>query len=156
MDLLGSTAFPQEDANQYDTDYSKDVALSGRSDLKKFTPKLENSYQMEPKKTFDMAKVTDLADVVLKEYLTDLEYEPNMCKAICQDIAAVIMERAKSLKVPRYKIVAVVSIGSLQEKPAIQFASRCLWNDKTDTSTTVRYSNKSLYAVALIYALYYE
>ena len=35
-------------------------------------------------------------------------------------------------------------------------ASRCLWNEKTDDHVFCSYYNNSLYAVAMVFACYYE
>ena len=90
---------------------------------------------------------------VLVERLKDVTYEPSTCKLLSQELAAQVMERLKLLKLSGYKLVAVVSVGSLKERPGMQFGSRCLWNDETDKFASVKFTNGSLFAVAMVYAL---
>jgi len=74
----------------------------------------------------------------------------------CQHIATRISDALKAKSYKRYKHVVIVSIGSVKERPGVYLGSRCLWNDKTDSFATVRFENSSLYALAMIYGLYYE
>ncbi|XP_074661569.1 dynein light chain Tctex-type 5-like [Tubulanus polymorphus] len=116
----------------------------------------ENTYKTEPDERFRAKDVEKLIKDVLGERLADVYYEANRCKSLTQELAAEIMERLKSLAYKRYKMVAVVSIGSLRERPGMQFGSRCLWNEQLDSFLSVKYSNGSLFAVAMIYGLYFE
>lgn len=38
----------------------------------------------------------------------------------------------------------------------IRVASRCLWDNDKDNTASVTYTNSSLYAVATIFAVYFE
>ncbi|XP_039255808.1 dynein light chain Tctex-type 5-like [Styela clava] len=116
----------------------------------------ENTYRTDPSARFKPYEIEGTAKATLEEHLGSKPYDPNMCKTECQVIAAKISEAIKAKNYKRYKHVVVVSIGSLKERPSVYLGSRCLWNDKTDSFTTVRYKNSSLYAIAMIYGLYYE
>jgi len=52
--------------------------------------------------------------------------------------------------------VAVVNVGSVAEHPDMQLASRCLWVPNTDAFSSASFSNDSLFAVATVYAVYFE
>ena len=97
-----------------------------------------------------------IAESILTDKLKDVKYDPSTCKTLSQDLAGCIMEKLKSLNYKRYKLVAVVSLGSIKERPGLQFGSRCFWNQNTDRFTSVKYTNGSLFAVAMIYGLYFE
>ncbi len=116
----------------------------------------ENTYKMAPDVQFDTAVVERTLEEVLVERLKEVTYEPTECRAISQELAGAIMERIKQLQYARYKLVSVVSIGSINERPGMQFGSRCLWNKETDTFASVKYTNGSLFALAVVYGLYYE
>ncbi|GFR61734.1 Tctex1 domain-containing protein 1 [Elysia marginata] len=62
----------------------------------------------------------------------------------------------QSFSLSQYKLVCIVSIGSLKDRPAMQFGSRCLWNKATDNFVSVKYTNSSVFAVAMIYGLYFD
>ena len=122
--------------------------------------KMENTYKVDPDPEadgdFSTCAVERVCEAVLVDRLTDCQYEPAACRQLSQELASVIMDSIKQLKIKRYKVVAVVSIGSLKERPGLQFGSRCLWNDATDTFASVKFTNGSLFAVAMVYGLYYE
>jgi len=105
---------------------------------------------------FKSYEIESTAQNILKQHLEDKTYDPEMCRNECQIIAAKISEALKAKNFKRYKHVVVVSIGSIKERPGVYLGSRCLWNDKTDSFATVRFQNTSLYAIAMIYGLYYE
>lgn len=118
--------------------------------------RLENTYKLKPDIPFRSHEVQKTVEDILTEYLGDMEYDSHQCKILSQTISAKILEAIKGLGFKGYKMVAVVSIGSMKERPGMQFGSRCLWNKDTDNFVSAKYSNKSLFAVAMIYGLYYD
>lgn len=67
----------------------------------------------------------------------------------------VIKARVKDLMIPRYKIVVVTHIGQLNEQ-SMQIGSRCLWDPASDTFSSYVFKNTSLFALANVYAVYFE
>ena len=67
----------------------------------------------------------------------------------------VIKARVKELMIPRYKIICLVHIGQLGDQ-SVRISSRCLWDQTNDTYASSEFRNKSLYAVASVYGVYYE
>ncbi|KAK2151602.1 hypothetical protein LSH36_357g01014 [Paralvinella palmiformis] len=118
--------------------------------------KIENTYKIDPDRNFQTQRVERTVRGILAERLKNRIYDPVCCKVLSQNLAAEIMENLKTLNIQRFKLVTVVSIGSMKEKPGIQFGSRCLWNQSTDSFASVKYINGSLFAVAMVYALYFE
>ena len=51
-------------------------------------------------------------------------------------IAGIVREESPA----HYKHVVVCMIGSRQDQPSIYLGSRCLWNEVTDSFTSIRYS----------------
>ena len=92
----------------------------------------------------------------MQKRLEDKLYEPRFAEDECQLIANHISEAIGKKPYKHFKHVVVVSIGSVKERPGIYLGSKCLWNDKTDSSTIARFQNSSLFAIALIYGLFYE
>ena len=105
---------------------------------------------------FRSEDIESIAESILTDKLKDAKYNPSTCKTLSQELAWCIMEKLKSLNYKRYKLVAVVSLGSIKERPGLQFGSRCFWNQNTDKFTSVKYTNGSLFAVVMIYGLYFE
>ncbi|KAL8568357.1 hypothetical protein ACOMHN_040930 [Nucella lapillus] len=117
-------------------------------------PKLPTASEAD--QLFKMKMVEKCAQMVLSEKLKDVAYDPNNCRDICPDLASAILNKIRGFSLQQYKTVCVVSLGSLKEKPGVQFGSRCLWNKDTDSFVNVKYSNGSVYAVALIFGLYFD
>ena len=166
MSSQGSLKRPRKETNSFDSTENKtEIFTTSQPDHTETNQNLrqkktvqENTYQTEPCQNykFNSSKVETITKNVLTERLKDEVYDPATCKELSQDLAAQIMEKVKTLKFQRYKLVAVVSIGSLRERPGMQFGSRCLWNQDTDTFASVKFTNGSLFAVAMVYGLYYE
>ena len=113
------------------------------------------TYKLDPKTAFSTQEIEQLTEQVLIRRLRDEHYDPVHCKSLSQELAALIMEEIKTLRIKHYKVVALVSIGSVNERPGMQFGSRCLWNEATDSFASVKFSNGSLFAVAMVYGLYF-
>ncbi|KAM9500462.1 dynein light chain Tctex-type 5 [Clarias gariepinus] len=116
---------------------------------------MENTYQLGPTKRFPVHTVREILKDVLTSYLQEEKYEPELCRQMTKTIAEVVKARVKDLMIPRYKIIVMISIGQLVEQN-MRMASRCLWDAATDTFSTYSFKNSSLFAVANVYALYYE
>ncbi|XP_065529171.1 LOW QUALITY PROTEIN: dynein light chain Tctex-type 5 [Lathamus discolor] len=108
-----------------------------------------------PSERFPVAAVDAILRDVLGSCLREQPYEPVRCREMVKDIAEVIKARVKDLMIPRYKIVVVTHIGQLNE-PSIQIGSRCLWDPVSDTFSSYVFKNASLFALANVYAVYFE
>lgn len=115
----------------------------------------ENSYQMAPKKKFLPDKAREIIEGTLEEKLGEVEYSPEVCKAMATEISELIKERIKAMKLPRYKIISIVQIGQ-RLKQGIRIGSRCIWNTRFDNYATGEFSNSTLFAVATTYVVYLE
>ncbi|NWR61645.1 TC1DA protein, partial [Bucorvus abyssinicus] len=104
---------------------------------------------------FPVAAVREILKDVLGSCLGEQPYEPARCRDMAKDIAEVIKARVKELMVPRYKIIVVTHIGQLNEQ-SMQIGSRCLWDPASDTFSSYVFKNTSLFALANVYAVYFE
>lgn len=120
----------------------------------------ENTYRIEPQVRFDYSRVEALMEAALDELLKGRKYVAPDCKWLAQDLSADLLERVKNDQrdagLRRYKFVAVVNVGSVEEYPDLQLASRCLWTPNTDAFASASFSNDSLFAVATVFAVYFE
>ncbi|XP_008499186.1 tctex1 domain-containing protein 1 [Calypte anna] len=108
-----------------------------------------------PRKSFPVAAVDEILRDVLGSSLREQRYEAERCREMVKDIAEVIKARVKELMVPRYKVVVVTHIGQLNEQ-SMQIGSRCLWDPASDTFSSYVFKNSSLFALAVVYAVYFE
>ena len=91
----------------------------------------------------------------VEKYLKDEKYDANASAQMAKTLALVIKDTVKELNYERYRIMCIVSIGQLDEQ-GIQLVSRCVWDTNRDTSASGSYKNKSLFAVATVFAVYLE
>ncbi|KAM5161701.1 dynein light chain Tctex-type 5 [Callospermophilus lateralis] len=116
---------------------------------------MENTYQLGPTKHFPVVTVNHILQDVLTDYLQKEEYEPEFCRQITKTISEVIKARVKELMIPRYKLIVMIHIGQLNGQ-SILIGSRCLWDPKSDTVSSYVFRNSSLFALANVYAVYFE
>ncbi|XP_006862562.1 PREDICTED: tctex1 domain-containing protein 1 [Chrysochloris asiatica] len=116
---------------------------------------MENTYQLGPTKHFPVVAVNHILKDVLTNYLQEEEYEPELCRQMTKTISEVIKARVKDLMIPRYKLIVIIHIGQLNSQ-SIHIGSRCLWDSKTDTFSSYVFRNSSLFALANVYAVYFE
>ena len=119
--------------------------------------RLENTYRLGPhdNQKFNVTRVSRLVYDIMQNHLENLKYEPNKCKDMVQLLSEEIKARTKSILYKRYKLVVNLTIGPSLGSSLIM-ASRSLWNPETDNECTVTFKNNSLFAIATIFACYYD
>ncbi|XP_003365159.2 dynein light chain Tctex-type 5 [Equus caballus] len=126
-----------------------------QDDVARLTVQLENTYQLGPTKPFPVVVVNHILKDVLSNYLREERYDPEVCRQMAKTVSEVIKGRVKDLLIPRYKLMVVVHIGQLTSQ-SILIGSRCLWDPKSDTFSSYVFRNSSLFALANVYAVYFE
>ena len=99
--------------------------------------------------------IQGIIDTVLESQLKTETYEPKASKQTALTLAQIIKDRVKDLGYERYKLICMVSIGQLNEQ-GFQMGSRCCWDAKWDTFASSSFKNKSLFAIAIVWGVYYE
>ncbi|XP_059151570.1 dynein light chain Tctex-type 5-like [Physella acuta] len=118
----------------------------------------QNTYRIAPNASekFQPSKAQRVMREVLESYLSAERYSTDICGNIVQQISDVIKGRVKDLGFsPRYKFVCVVTIGQNRQQ-GVAVASRSVWNPETDNFATASYKSGDLFAVANIFATYFE
>ena len=119
-------------------------------------PKYENTYRLEPRRKFEASKVKAIIDNVFESHLKKEEmYDHNANRQLARSLAEIIKLRVKDLNYERYKIVSSVTIGQMKDQ-GLRVGSRCCWDPKWDTYAESSFKNKHLFAVATVWAIYYE
>ncbi|XP_011677266.1 tctex1 domain-containing protein 1 [Strongylocentrotus purpuratus] len=121
----------------------------------KHTVEYENTYCMEPKNRFVAGRVEPIMKEVLEKHLEKVSYEPTLCSDLSKTIVSEIKLQVKELDFERYKIICLVDIGEKRDQD-IHMGSRCLWDDQRDTFASTTYENHSLFAAAIVFAVYFE
>ncbi|XP_052774060.1 dynein light chain Tctex-type 5-B-like [Mya arenaria] len=158
MSSLNSSDIRQEKHHRHGASSMSTVSFMdepGHEDNFKPTVRQENSYQTEPKKKFPSGKVKHIIRDVLDSYLAEERYEPELCRQMSKTISEVIKARVKEMMIPRFKVICLVHIGQLSSQ-GLRIGSRCLWDDKYDTFSSSEFRNKSIFAIGMVYGVYYE
>ncbi|XP_012859353.1 dynein light chain Tctex-type 5 [Echinops telfairi] len=126
-----------------------------RDSASRLTVQMGNTYQLGPTQHFPVAAVNHILKDVLTNYLQEEIYEPEFCRRVTKTISEVIKARVKALMLPRYKLLVSIHIGQ-RTGQSMFIGSRCLWDPKTDTFSSYVFRNSSLFALANVYAVYFE
>ena len=119
--------------------------------------KLQNTYRLEPKEGefFNASRVERTLKSIMESYLAGETYDSKKSPVLARNLSDVIRGRMREMHFPRYKYVCHAMIGQLKDQ-GLANVSRCVWNTATDNSATATYKNGQIYAVATVYACYYE
>eukprot|EP00033_Pygsuia_biforma_P001103 GCRY01001255.1.p1 GENE.GCRY01001255.1~~GCRY01001255.1.p1 ORF type:complete len:140 (+),score=17.13 GCRY01001255.1:216-635(+) len=118
----------------------------------------ENTYRMEPElnEKFIPSVVSAFMTEFLEDRLKIEKYNPKKANELAKEVCNEITTKATTtLNLPRYRLVFQVHIGE-NKGQGVKFSSRCLWDPSLDGSATASFKNASLFAVAMVFALYYE
>lgn len=132
-----------------------DTPLPAESRQGTAVPTYENTYRLQPCKKFRPVQVQTVIETAFFELLEEKVYDHHAAKQWTVALCDAIKEKVKLLDFPRFKIVCFVSIGQ-RDRQDVHIGSRCLWNKTFDGFASGAYSNRSLYAVGVVYAVYFE
>jgi tctex1 domain-containing protein 2 len=116
----------------------------------------ENAYRVEPAyaNKFKEKEARDIVQRALKEKLSGATYHPDNTSTWAKEIADDIKQELKEKDWARYKYVVHVVIGE-QKGEGLKVACRCFWDANTDAFAKDTFENKSLFAVATVYGVYF-
>lgn len=123
--------------------------------------RLANTYRTEPnsdQERFKPYKLEPKLYNVLEDHLKDKKYDASKTAQLTKELSQLVMRETRLLmnnSSPRYKLVSHVLVGEMKNQD-IRHGSRCLWDNNLDNYVSVVYKNSSLFAVATVFALYYE
>jgi len=95
--------------------------------------------------------------VCVQSYLDGEHYEARKCGAMSKQLSEVIRNHInfKLLRLRRYKLVCSVVVGQ-NSGQSVRIASRCLCDSENDAFASATYESRSLFAIASVYAVYYD
>ena len=120
--------------------------------------KMQNTYRMAPDEDekFNASKAEKVMSGVLESFLDGEKYDKLLCVNMTKNLSEVIKDRMKEMGFSqRYKYVCIVTLGENLNQGLAQ-ASRSVWNTNTDNFASASYSKGNLFAIATIYATYFE
>jgi hypothetical protein len=114
----------------------------------------QNTYKMYPDRTMNVETVRQIIKRNLQILETEV-YDPKYSRDLSKSLSNGILQELKMLGIARYKFVCTVTIGQIGGQ-TIRVASRCVWDQETDSFVCESFKNKTLFAVATIYGVYHE
>ena len=114
-----------------------------------------NTYCLEPDRKFEHWKVTVIIKKIFEEHLREGSYDEEFCNRMSKTLADLIKEQVKSLQFSRYKIICIVSIGQKRGQ-SVRMVSRSVWDPRFDGYAQYSYEKGDMYAIGVVYAIYYE
>ena len=114
-----------------------------------------NTYRLEPVKKFEHWKVTEIIKKTFEEHLIEESYDSEICHHMSKTLADLIKEQVKSLQFSRYKIISVVSIGQKRGQ-SVRMASRSVWDPRFDGYAQYSFERGDMYAIGIVYGIYFE
>lgn len=116
----------------------------------------ENTYRTEPTTKFYPDKASEIIRALLEQSLCEVAYDQQTCsKLACELSESIKDEVKKSMNLPRRKLVSFVTIGE-RRCQGVRVGSRCVWNEKFDRYASSSYKNSSLFAVGVVFAVFFE
>ncbi|KAJ3215925.1 hypothetical protein HDU67_010156 [Dinochytrium kinnereticum] len=115
----------------------------------------ENTYIMRPERKFRCEPARKIVEDILAAHLQKVKYDAEKAQDLSIKIANEALVALKKLEFERYKYVVEVTIGEFKAQ-GIRVASRALWDTATDSFASASFKNGSLFAIALVFACYFE
>lgn len=102
---------------------------------------------------FKPEQVKTILKACLTEFLTGKEYNQTETGNWSKEIATIVKNKLKDLKLSRYKFMVQVVIGEAKGA-GVRMGCRCLWDAQTDKVAEETYTNDSLFCVAVAFGAY--
>lgn len=117
--------------------------------------KMACTYRMGPVRKFQPHVVKKKGQEILDKAFGDLTYDHDQFREVTDKVSNDIMAFLKEQSFDRYRYVVRVVAGE-KKGQTVKIVGRALWDKEKDNYLTVTYENRHLYAVGMVYALYFE
>ena len=131
------------------------------SELKQMraAPKIEveNTYKMKPDPDMNFRPIFVEKEVkkILDQFLQTQPYDPQNAGYMTAALSEAVKARVKDIGFKRHKLIVQIFLGS-QDSQSLVTASRCVWDAETDNFVSVCCENGTIFAIANVYAVYFE
>lgn len=117
--------------------------------------KLEPTYRMEPKRSFNSGLVEKCIKDILEDRLENFQYNPKFSANIIKVLSEEIKDRVKVFCFDRYKIVCIVTLAQRNDQ-GLMLGSRSSWDKKNDNYACYTFMNPHIVCTATVYGIYRE
>uniref|UniRef100_A0A8C5QHM6 Tctex1 domain containing 1 n=1 Tax=Leptobrachium leishanense TaxID=445787 RepID=A0A8C5QHM6_9ANUR len=109
----------------------------------------------QPRKCFSAEEASKVIKSVLDKQLQDMIYDATNSHRLALELAELVKMAVRQLGYERYKLVCFVVLGPVSQG-TLCCSSRSVWSPNSDTYAEYLYQNRSLFALCVVYAGYYE
>lgn len=102
---------------------------------------------------FKVLQAQEIIKAQLAESLSKQTYAPESASQTAREIVEAIKAKLKDTLPPQYKLICQVMLGE-QRGQGIAMGFRGFWDNDTDNVAKETYTNDSIFAVGIAYALY--
>lgn len=116
-----------------------------------------NTYRMAPEKDhrFQPYRLQPKILDILADHLKDKSYKTINASEMSKDLSRDVLQTVKNFPIQRYKLL-VQTVITEKAGQLIRFASRCLWDPKTDNMFSVNYETKDMFVIVTVYGIYLD
>eukprot|EP00501_MAST-03F_sp_TOSAG23-6_P000108 GSMAST32.ASY1.ANO1.110.1 assembled CDS len=98
------------------------------------------------KQKFPVHIVREIIRTVIGDKLKGTAYDLNTTDKLTKEIADIVRDRLKALKLPRYKFMVQVE--------GVRMGCRCFWDNDTVNQASATFTNDSLFCVCTAFGVY--
>ncbi|KAJ8403166.1 hypothetical protein AAFF_G00353830 [Aldrovandia affinis] len=109
----------------------------------------------KPSEHFPQVQVIRLLQGFLSSRLEGLSYEASHSNQLVQGLSEDLKRLVMAVCPSRYKLICILTLGQAEWEGAI-LASRCLWDQHSDTFASHAYKSPHIFCTAMVFAVYCE
>ncbi|XP_047997458.1 dynein light chain Tctex-type 5-like [Leguminivora glycinivorella] len=113
------------------------------------------TYQLNPRKRFNVEKVQKILAQLLDPELEEVEYSEKVVPELCVTLAESIRNAVKEENYDRYRIIVNVTISQRRQQSLVASHS-FLWDSDRDNFAAREFHNPHIHAFAVVYAVYFD
>ncbi|XP_050352549.1 dynein light chain Tctex-type 5-like [Nymphalis io] len=125
------------------------------SNKQKMIRTYQPTYQLNPRKHFNIENVEKILKRLVNSELADVEYSEKLIPDLCLSLAENIRTAIKEENYDRYRIIVGVTIGQRRQQSVHMFHS-FLWDHERDAFASHNFENCHIYANVVVYGVYFD
>nr|XP_026495551.1 tctex1 domain-containing protein 1-like [Vanessa tameamea] len=125
------------------------------SNKQKMVRTYQPTYQLNPRKRFNIENVEKILKRIVNSELADVEYSEKLIPDLCISLAENIRTAIKEENYDRYRIIVAVTIGQRRQQSVHMFHS-FLWDHERDAFASHNFENCHIYANVVVYGVYFD
>ncbi|CAH2089417.1 unnamed protein product [Euphydryas editha] len=129
--------------------------MSQNKCVSKQTRTYQPTYQLNPRKRFNVENVEKILKRIINSELEEVEYSEKLIPDLCLNLTENIRTAIKEENYDRYRIIVAVTIGQRRQQSVHMFHS-FLWDHERDAFASHNFENCHIYANVIVYGVYFD